>query len=265
MLYYKIKGEGETVIFLHGYLENSELWEDFTDKLDKYRCILIDLPGCGKSELPELKKKFIGGYEVVEPLKPSIEQMAEEVIKVLKHNNINKAHFIGHSMGGYVCLAILELYPDVVKSLCLLNSHPFADTPEKKEARAKEIEIIKQGKKNTLIEIFVQKLYNPSFNNYKYIELSKQMAYSTHEDTMIYCLLAMKDRSDRSNVLSATNKPILWIIGELDTFVPMHLIEKLEDRENIKKIFIKNSAHMSIFENPEEVRKILSDFINKYK
>ncbi|MCX7953751.1 MAG: alpha/beta hydrolase [Bacteroidales bacterium] len=265
MLNNKIKGEGFPIVFLHGYLENLELWEEFTEKLENFKSVLIDLPGCGKSDLPELKKKFIGGYEVIEPLKPSIEQIADEVIQVVKHYNVELVHLVGHSMGGYVALAILEKYPDMVKTLCLLNSHPFADTPERKQNRLQEIEIIKQGKKNLIIDAFIQKLYSPTFNNDKYIQLSKQMALNTHEDTMIYCLLAMKDRIDRSELLVNTNKPVLWLLGENDPFVPFQLVETIQEKANLKKVIIPNSAHMSIFECPDLVLNTLIDFFNSNK
>ncbi|HPB14187.1 MAG TPA: alpha/beta fold hydrolase, partial [Bacteroidales bacterium] len=51
-IYYSDNGEGEVVILLHGYLETSEIWAGFADKLSgKFRVICVDLPGHGLSEV----------------------------------------------------------------------------------------------------------------------------------------------------------------------------------------------------------------------
>jgi len=262
MLYYKIKGSGTPLVFIHGYLENHLIWEEFIQEINNYKCISIDLPGYGNSPFVEPEKKKIGNYTIIKPIIPSIEYFVTKIVETLEEINIKNAHFVGHSMGGYTILELAKKYPNYIKSLTLMNSHPFADTPEKKEARLKEVNLIKEGKKETLINQFVEKLYTPGFLK-KYIEFSKEIALQVHHDTMIFSLLAMKDREDYSSFVLNFNKPILIIIGENDPFIPIQKINELPENSYLTKVKINNSAHMSFIEKKEEVLKILLEFLNK--
>ncbi len=49
---YRLKGTGNTVVLLHGFLEDLSVWEKFAETLaENYRIISIDLPGFGKSSV----------------------------------------------------------------------------------------------------------------------------------------------------------------------------------------------------------------------
>ena len=71
------------------------------------------------------------------------------VLAVADHLGISKFHLAGHSMGGYVTMAFREAYPEMLYSYTLFHSNCFPDSDEKKAARSREIELVKQGKKAT--------------------------------------------------------------------------------------------------------------------
>ncbi len=133
MLNFERKGNGkETLVLLHGFMENLSIWSDMEPHLsDNFSLLKIDLPGHGQSEI-------IAEVQ-------TMELMAEEVKKVLDHENITKIHLLGHSMGGYVSLAFAEKYPEYLKSLTLFFSTYFPDDAEKKEQRIKSYRIIKDA------------------------------------------------------------------------------------------------------------------------
>jgi len=121
MLNFEKKGDGkETLVLLHGFMENISIWSDLEKHLSKdFTLLKIDLPGHGQSDiLAEVH---------------TMEMMAEEVKKVLDHQNLNKIHLLGHSMGGYVSLAFAEKFPEYLKSLTLFFSTYFPDDAEKKK------------------------------------------------------------------------------------------------------------------------------------
>src|SRR5690606_39743358 len=92
-------GIGNPVVLLHGFLENVRMWDHFIPELSKNnRVICIDLLGHGKTSCL--------GYI------HSMELMAETVKAVLDHLNITKSIFVAHSMGGYVALAFIEMFPN---------------------------------------------------------------------------------------------------------------------------------------------------------
>ncbi|WP_238785047.1 alpha/beta fold hydrolase [Blattabacterium cuenoti] len=120
---FKTKGKGIPVVLLHGFMESLEIWNYVYDNISKkYKIISIDLPGHGKSIFP-LKENTVF----------TMEKTAEIVKKILEKENIQKAVFVGHSMGGYVALAIAEKYPEIFLGLCLLHSTTKSDTFEKKK------------------------------------------------------------------------------------------------------------------------------------
>ena len=128
-IYYSDTGEGEIIVLLHGYLETSEIWSGFAGKLaKKFRIISVDLPGHG------LSKVYSESH--------TMEFMAGAVKVLLENLNIKKVFLTGHSLGGYVALAFLELYPGMLTGYCLFHSHPFTDRPETIEKRDREIKVV---------------------------------------------------------------------------------------------------------------------------
>src|SRR5690606_24365984 len=146
-VYYQDEGQGSTVVLLHGFLENSSVWDSVKASLVKrYRVISIDLLGHGKSGC-------IGYVH-------TMEQMAEAVKTVLQWLKLRRVSFIGHSMGGYVALAYAEAYPDEVKGLVLANSTARADSQERKDSRDRAIELVKKDHK-TFVRMGISNLFRP--------------------------------------------------------------------------------------------------------
>ena len=121
-IHYGLQGEGYPVVFIHGFLLSSQIVGAFGNQLaGKYRLITIDLPGHGLSD------SYAPDH--------SMECMADTVNAVLKEERVEAYALVGHSMGGYVALALWERYPENLESVILMNSHPFADSQERKRER----------------------------------------------------------------------------------------------------------------------------------
>ncbi len=97
---------GPAIIFLHFSGANLMMWQRVVSYFqDRYRVVLMDLRGHGKSDAPE------GGYHM--------DVMAEDVITVLDQLGIEKAHIVGSSLGAEVGLSLAANHPDRVISLIL--------------------------------------------------------------------------------------------------------------------------------------------------
>lgn len=107
------EGEAETLVFLHGLHGHLNWWNWFQTPFfsQQYRVVTLDQRGHGRSFKPS------GGY--------AIETMASDLREVLRHLNIARAHVVGASMGGMVALQFALAYPDVLKSLVLVDSYPY--------------------------------------------------------------------------------------------------------------------------------------------
>ena len=242
-------GSGNTIVLLHGYLESKEIWEDFAgDLAGKFKLIIPDLPGHGKSKLPA------GGL--------TVDKMADAVKEVLDFENIEKCFLVGHSMGGYAALAFLDLFPERLSALSLFHSSPYADTDEKRINRDREINIIRQGKKAQVYTAHFPKTFAKE-NADKFAGEIKKMnerAKNMNDEGIIAALEAMKARPDRSSLLKNTNVPMQYIIGEKDNFIPMSILEKLKLPENSELVVLENSGHMGFIEEKENSLRAISGF-----
>ena len=104
---YLVAGEGEPLILVHG-LSASTLWwiRNVPELVRHYRVYLVDLPGFGAMHFP--RGRFV------------LANAASWLLSWMKAIDLERAHFIGHSMGGYICLWIAAHHPEKVCRLVLV-------------------------------------------------------------------------------------------------------------------------------------------------
>lgn len=249
---YRDQGRGETVIFLHGYLESLEVFSSMARELAKgIRVITIDLPGHGKSDLLDGQC--------------GMDSIAHMLQAFIDHLQLGKVHLFGHSMGGYAALAFAGLYPDSLKGLCLLHSTPFSDTPEKRTNRSREIALIKRGKKHIICRTSIPNTFTPknrvTFSNE--IDNIIATANNTTDEGIIAALRAMIDRRDTTQMLSRLNIHKTSIIGFHDTFIPFDKALETARETGMHPIVLKSSAHMGFIEESNECIKQILKIINR--
>jgi len=249
---YRVLGSGKPVVFLHGYLESLEMWTEVAKELSThFQLILIDLPGHGQSTL---NTDFL-----------TMEAMADTVNAVLKHLNISKFQLFGHSMGGYVSLAYLRKYGEKLNALALVHSSPFSDSDTNKQKRDREINLIKQGKKEWIYRINIPDMFAAhNLENFKPELLDAiNTALKTPDNGIIAALQAMKHRPDNSILLREMQIPFLYIAGKYDKHIPEEMVEKIEMPAQHTILRLENSGHMGFVEEKELFLKTVIDFINR--
>ncbi len=108
-LYYEVYGEGDPLIFLHGYSLSSKSWRPYVSDFDKdYEVYLIDLTGHGKSE--PFKEKL------------SIKGVAEDLYSLIQHLKLEKIKAVGFSFGGDVLYQLALLNPTLIKSMITIGA-----------------------------------------------------------------------------------------------------------------------------------------------
>jgi pimeloyl-ACP methyl ester carboxylesterase len=250
-IYYNDIGEGSPVVLLHGYLESSDIWYDFAKKLSgKYRVISVDLPGHGMS----------GSYGSTH----TMEFMANIVKELLDMLGIKKVFLTGHSLGGYVTLAFLELFPEILSGYSLFHSQPFPDTPEAIEKRMREITLTKEGKQEIFYPDNIKRMFAGS-NLEKFncaVKHSMDIASGLNGDGMIAVLNGMMTRPSRLSLMEEGRVPCLWVLGAMDNYISCENIQtRVKLPSNAKLVILQNSGHMGFIEEEELSVKILSDFI----
>lgn len=243
-LYYSSAGFGNPVVFLHGFLESSSIWNPFVDELSKKRQVVcIDLPGHGKS----------GTFGEIH----TMEFMAEAVYEILNKLKIEKATFVGHSLGGYVSLAFYKKFPIITRGLVLLNSTPESDTEERKKNRDRAIKIVKRNKES-YVSMAISNLLNPKNKELftEDIEKLKEEAFGFSENGIVAALEGMKIRTDSKDFF-AEFKGLKYIVaGEEDpilNYIDIKRVAKLCN-SNFKSF---SNGHLSFIENKNELQNLL--------
>jgi pimeloyl-ACP methyl ester carboxylesterase len=249
-VHYKITGEGETLVLLHGYLESIEMWTKHQAFLaSKYQVISIDLPGHGKTDT----------FSAVH----TMPFMADLVFEILQEENIEKCVMIGHSMGGYMTLAFTEKYPHMLNGFGLFHSHASADTEEAKQNRERTIEIIKQNQ-GQFINQFIPSLFAPD-NVEKFtaqIEIQIKMANAMPKESVIAAMAGMKERSSTVDILMDAKVPVLFIAGKHDSRIPLEKTLAQAALPTTSQILILGDAgHMSWAEEEQKTIVAIDGFM----
>lgn len=245
---FSVKGKGSAVVLLHGFLENSTMWNDISDELSKKnKVICIDLLGHGNSDCL--------GYV------HSMTDMADAVKFVLKTLRIRRTIFIGHSMGGYVALAFAEKYPKNVKGLCLMNSTAQADSEDRKKIRLRAIQMAKTSYQS-LVSMSISNLFAEDTRNLftQEIEIVKDEALKTPAQGYIANAEGMRLRPNREHILLEAEFKKLYIIGEKDPVLEYESIVNEANRTNSMYITL-SSGHMSHIEDKEKLLESIGGLI----
>lgn len=249
---YSVEGKGFPVVFVHGFCEDSRMWDDFKQDLleEKFKVIAIDLPGFGLSSIAT---------------EPSIDTYAKAVLSVLKTLKINSCIIIGHSMGGYTALAIAEMKPKLLQGLGIFHSQPYADSPEKKLDRIKQIDFIKKYGHQLYLKQLIPKLFPKRhvLSNPFDIDKLVHRAARYPEQGIIDGLTAMAGRPDRSRILEKIKCPVLFIVGAEDITIPRELSQKQLALPAIAKVHVlEGVGHMAMFERRRPTQLIVRRFVD---
>lgn len=249
IFFYTDQGKGFPVILIHGFCETHEVWTRFAQQLSKdFRVISVDLPGFGKSKsLPE-------GFSVADA--------ASKINDLIKQLEITACIPIGHSLGGYVTLAMVNQQTSLFSGFGLFHSTAYADSEERKAARNKVIEFVSKNGVPAFIETFIPPLFHDKTNTY--IPFAVKMALQTKQETLIGYAKAMRERQDLTSVIKKYNKPIIFIAGERDTVIPLETLEKQAKLAAKPYLYvIPNVAHMGMFEQEAETLNLIRGFLVK--
>ena len=250
-VFYNSSGIGNPVVFLHGLAEDAAVWDLQSDFLSgSYHVIIPDLPGSGRSSLPD---------------HVSMESLAGAVKAVLEAEGMEQAVLIGHSMGGYVMLAFAELYPQAVKALGLFHSTSWADGEEKKATRKRNIAFI--GKQGTLA--FLKQATPALFSSDtkkehpEKIDALIEQYKNFNPQSLIAYTEAMLQRPGRSRLLAEAVYPVLFIMGKQDGTIPLQ--QGLEQSHLPHTAYIhvlESSGHMGMLEETGKSNDALKKFLD---
>ncbi|MDI9365271.1 MAG: alpha/beta hydrolase [Flavobacterium sp.] len=255
---YSQKGTGKTVVLLHGFGEDSNVWHDVANILQtNFKVVLIDLPGSGQSVVPT--------NVLMNENLSSIDYYANIVHALLLHLTIDNCVLLGHSMGGYITLSFAQKYPQLLKGYGLVHSTAYADSDEKKANRQRGIALMDEYGSHAFLKTTIPNLFSNNFKqtNSSAIDALINAGKSFNVVALQNYYRAMMNRLDKTAVLKGSNLPVLFIIGTEDVAVPI--------KDSLKQIHVPNCAyihvlenvsHMSMIETPNKIASFIGEFLN---
>ncbi len=249
-IFYRISGSGKPVILVHGFGEDGEVWRHQVEYLEKqFKLIVPDLPGSGKSEQID---------------DMSMEGLAEVIHAIMHDEGIEACPVIGHSMGGYITLALVEKYWNHVSAFGLFHSSAFADSEEKKATRQKAIGFVQQHGAFEFFKTATPNLFAPITKEERPGLIDEQLStlHNFSAPAVVSYYEAMIKRPDRTAVLQNAAVPVLFVMGKYDAAVPMEDTLKqcyLPEKSYIH--ILHDSGHMGMLEQKEESNRILEEFL----
>ena len=251
MLHFFEKGQGPALLFLHGFCESGEMWRHFADSLStQYRVLCPDLPGFGNSPMTN-------------PI-TSLEEVALQVEEWLDALQIQNPIVLGHSLGGYVALALLERIGDRIKAIGLLHSTVYADDLEKKEMRNRVLIFLNKHGASKFVSSFVPQL----FPEHRREELADAMAHAIQDgqrsslEGLLAYTVAMRDRQDRRAMLQQFAGPKLLLAGTLDGSVKIES-SRAQQKDFTHYIELEGVGHLGMIEEKEKTLSIVQDFVRE--
>ena len=249
-IYYRVRGNGQPVILIHGFGEDGEVWKNQVQLLEQQFTVIIpDLPGSGHSAMVD---------------DMSMEGLSEVIKKILDGEQITSCMMIGHSMGGYITLSFVEKYPALVKAFGLFHSTAYPDSEDKINSRRKGIEFVLDRGAFEFLKSTTPNLFSSKTKEERPEMIDTQIASLSNFSSaaLVSYYEAMIQRADKTMVLRNSTIPILFIAGKTDNAVPLEDILKQCHLPSLSYIHILDiSGHMGMLEEPGKSNFILERFL----
>jgi 3-oxoadipate enol-lactonase len=246
---YAIVGQGPAVFLTHGVGARRHVWDRVVEQLaPHFRCITYDLRGHGGS----------GGAD--QPF--GLDEFVADLEALRTELNIERAHFVGHSLGGMIVPAYAHAHPDRVKSVGLISTAAFR-SPEAKVNLANFVKRIDHGGPAAVVDTLLERWFTDRFreDHPDVVAARKEQVLKLNPRVYreTYNVFAT---AETGPWLSDIGVPSLVMTGEFDAGCGPALNAKMADvlpRSELK--ILPDLRHSILVEAPEVVGAALLPFL----
>jgi pimeloyl-ACP methyl ester carboxylesterase len=246
---------GQYVVLLHAFPCDGRMWSAQADALSTagYDVIVPDLPGFGKSDLPEVE--------------PNLDVVADTVLRELEVLGVNRAVLGGLSLGGYVAMAMLRKRPEIFTAVMLCDTKASADSAEARSNRERLAATVLSDPENcarTLRQSVLPGLLGATTKESRPDVEAVVGGWldEARSETVAWYQRAMAARPDSFNTLSGLNVPGLVLWGDED------VLSSEEEHRAMAAALVRSevtriptAGHLSAVELPDEVSTSMVGFV----
>lgn len=253
-LYYEIHGAGEPLLLIAGLGFGAWSWyRQVPEFSGAFTTIAFDNRGVGQSDKPEVEY--------------TIRMMAEDAAGLLRALKVDRAHVLGHSMGGYIAQELALHHPELVASLVLMSTsfggkNAVLMSPETAAQMWSELEAeateaaLRKGLSLRFSERFIAG--HPDIIA-QFIALRKAHlpTRSGWQRQFAACL-----GFETESRLASLRAPTLISTGDDDPIVPAENSKRLAERMPNARLFVFQGArHLVFIERAEEFNQTVIEFL----
>lgn len=246
------QGTGPAIVFLHGVGGAAEAWRPQLESFGvDHRAIAWDMPGYGGSD----------------PLdKVTFPALAQALLRLFDHLEIERPHIVGHSLGGMIAQELLALYPDRAASLVLLATSPAFGSKDgdfQKKFVADRLAPLDAGKS---MADFARPLIDAMTGtdaDQEGLDRAQACMSRVSPDTyrtMVKCLVSFDQRAKLGDI----NVPCLVVAGAEDRTAPAAMMERMAERiPDAEFVCLEKAGHLANMEQPDDFNAVVRRFLDR--
>lgn len=249
-LYYVEKGNGPTLLCLHGLGGGSYFFAGLADSLgDSFRTIAVDLPGCGFSP---------GGASGF-----SIEDCVEVLEELIRDKLGEGTAILGHSMGTIIGLKLAARDSVQPSRLIFVGGLPEPTPEAQKRLRERACEVRERGMAGvgdiTMPIVFsgrsLRTIPDKVAMFHRLLELTDPVEYARAADALA--------GASAWDCVSRVSVRCLAITGSEDRYAPPSFVKAFVNRLTapVRYCELEDCGHMPFFERPDVFEQMIRDFL----
>jgi 3-oxoadipate enol-lactonase len=253
---YDSYGEGPlTLLLLHAFPFNRgqlAAQGEALGRVSGVRVVTMDLRGFGESSIQ------VGST--------TMDEMAEDVRRLLDALNLDRVVLGGLSLGGYVAFAAYGAFRERIQGLILADTRASADTPDQRAAREDTALFVEQNGPVALMERDLPKLFSPVTisSQPEVLEAAREIAAGNSDIGVAAAARGMALRPDSTGLLPEIRRPTLVLVGAQDAIVPMEQTYVLSERIPQAELeVIPDVGHISNMERPDLFNERVARFLHE--
>lgn len=251
---YHLEGEGEPLLFLHGWGVDSRIWRQQTKYFShQYKVLAIDLPGHGKSTWRQV----------------SLKEMAEGINLVLEKLELTEVNVIGSSLGGMVVLKLFELFPQRFKRITFVGVLPkFAGCDDFPFGWHKSL--IHRFASHVdedypeIVNVFFRSLFTVKereSRRFKWLQIFRRNI-EFPEKQALKNYLDILEKEDLRGVLKTIDIPLQLINGRDDQICPPDVVKFFKKEVPHARVdFFEHCGHFPFLTKPHEFNRVVEEFL----
>lgn len=248
-LNYRIEGQGEPLICIHGVGSYLEAWEGVVERLsDRFRILTFDLRGHGRSS------KVRGRYE--------IDDFIGDVLALADHAGFETFNLAGFSLGGLIAQRLALTHQDRIRRLVLLAT-VAGRTEEERERVAARLAALQAGDRGSHYDASLSRWLTEGFQARNPELIAKLRQRNAENDPECYAAAyRVLAQTDFGGLLDQIRVPVLIATGEHDAGSNPRMALYMHERISASKLHILSGLRHSILtEAPEQVAGLMRDFL----